>query len=220
MATGFREGRVGQVDLAALRRRADVKNPWEPFDRLPPEATHRWVSFYTLDIGYSLIVEAARVAFPTLPDNHLRALALQLVFDAAMVFFVCFIFAQWHVVLGLLTAYLYVSNGPFYNLVSFPYYYYWDIPIAFIVLDALLLALPAPRRGARVVDPRRACTRLRRLAARILVADCLLPVRARGGDPGVTKDPARPGDRVCARRGAPGRSSVVGPRPAFHTARI
>lgn len=158
MATGFREGRVGQVDLAALRRRADVKNPWEPFDRLPPEATHRWVSFYTLDIGYSPIVEAARVAFPTLPDNHLRALALQLVFDAAMVFFVCFIFAQWHVVLGLLTAYLYVSNGPFYNLVSFPYYYYWDIPIAFIVLGALLLACRRPAEGRAIRRSRAAST--------------------------------------------------------------
>ena len=103
------------------------------------------MSFYTLDIGYSLIVEVARLAFPTLPDNHLRALALQLVCDVALVFFVYFLFAQWHVVVGLLAAFLYVSNAPFDDLVSIPYYYYWDIPIAFLVLGALFLAYRQPR---------------------------------------------------------------------------
>ena len=144
MATGFREGRVGQVDLAALRRHAERNDPWAPFDRLAPEASHEWVSFYTLDIGYSLLVEIARLAFPTLPDNHLRALALQLLADAALVCFVYFVFAQWHLLLGLVAAYLYVCNGPFYNLVSFPFYYYWDIPITFIVLGALLLSYRQP----------------------------------------------------------------------------
>jgi hypothetical protein len=147
MAAGLREGRMGQVDLAVLRHRAGVNNPWAPFDRLPPEAAHQWVSYYTLDIGYSLIVEIARLAFPALPDNHLRALALQLLFDAALVVFVYFIFAQWHVVLGLLAAYLYVSNGPFSNLVSFPFYYYWDIPLTFLVLGALLLAVRRPEHA-------------------------------------------------------------------------
>ena len=54
--------------------------------------------------------------------------------DVALVFFVYFLFAQWHVVVGLLAAFLYVSNAPFDDLVSIPYYYYWDIPIAFLVL--------------------------------------------------------------------------------------
>ena len=145
MATGFRDGRVGQVDMAAIRRRAEEKNPWAPFERLPAGATHEWVSFYTLDVGYSFLVEAGRLAFPTLPDNHLRALALQLVCDVALVFFVYFLFAQWHVVVGLLAAFLYVSNAPFDDLVSIPYYYYWDIPIAFLVLGALFLAYRQPR---------------------------------------------------------------------------
>src|SRR6185369_1076546 len=105
---------------------------------LPPEAEHQWVNYYTLDVGYSFIVEIARLAFPTLPDNHLRALALQLVFDIALTVFVGFVFAEWHLALGLLAAYLYASNGIFYDLVSFAYYYYWDIPLTFIVLGAML----------------------------------------------------------------------------------
>ena len=148
MATGFQEGRVGQVDMAALRRHGDRKDPWAPFDRLPPDASHEWVSFYTLDIGYSVLVEIARIAFPTLPDNHLRALALQLLADAALVCFVFFVFAQWHLVLGLLAAYLYATNQPFHNLVSVPFYYYWDIPITFIVLGALLLSYRQPVHAA------------------------------------------------------------------------
>ena len=78
MATGMREGRIGQVDLLAVRQYSLLNDLSAPFERLPSEAEHQWVNFYTLDIGYSFIVEVARLAFPTLPDNHLRALALQL----------------------------------------------------------------------------------------------------------------------------------------------
>src|SRR5206468_7902634 len=149
MATGFREGRVGQVDLLALRRYANLNNPSAAYERLPRDAPHQWVSYYTLDIGYSFIAEAARLAFPTLPDNHLRALALQLVADALLAVFVFFLFSEWHFGLGLLGAYLYASNAVFSDLVSFAFYYYWDIPLTFVVLGALLLAYrrPADMRG-------------------------------------------------------------------------
>jgi len=148
MAPGLAHGRLGQVDLIALRRHAVLNNPWAPYERLPPEAEHQWVDFYTLDIGYSFIVEAARLAFPSLPDNHLRSLALQLLADVALLFFVYFLFSQWHLALGLLAPYLYASNGVFVNLVSFAYYYYWDIPLTFIVLGSLLLAYRRPDRAA------------------------------------------------------------------------
>ena len=147
MATGLREGRIGQVDLLALNHNSKVTNPWAPYERLPREAEHRWVNYYTLDVGYSFIVEAARLAFPTLPDNHLRALAMQLVFDIALMWFVFFVFAQWNFVLGLLAAYLYASDGIFYDLVSFAFYYYWDIPVTFIVLGSLLLACRRPAQA-------------------------------------------------------------------------
>jgi hypothetical protein len=140
MATGMREGRIGQVDLLALRRYSELNELSAPFERLPPEAEHQWVNFYTLDVGYSFIVEAARLAFPSLPDNHLRPLALQLVVDVALTGFIFFVFSQWAVWLGLLASYLYVSNGVFYDLVSFAYYYYWDIPLTFVVLGSLILA--------------------------------------------------------------------------------
>jgi hypothetical protein len=144
MAPGPVHGRLGQVDLMALGRHAALNNPWAPYERWPPERAHQWVDFYTLDIGYSFIVEVARLAFPSLPDNHLRSLALQLLADAALLVFVFYFFSQWHVGLGLLASYLYASNGVFLNLVSFAYYYYWDIPLTFFVLGSLLLAYRRP----------------------------------------------------------------------------
>jgi hypothetical protein len=144
MATGMREGRIGQVDLLALYDYSLLHDPAAPFTRRPAGAEHQWVNYYTLDVGYSFIVEAARLAFPTLPDNHLRALALQLVVDTALTGFVFFMFSQWNVVLGILAAYLYASDGIFYDLVSFAFYYYWDIPLAFVVFGALLLACRRP----------------------------------------------------------------------------
>jgi hypothetical protein len=144
MAMGMREGRIGQVDLLAVRRYALLNDPSAPFVRLPPGSEHQWVNYYTLDVGYSFIVEAARLAFPTLPDNHLRALALQLVADVALMGVVYFMFSQWSVALGLVAAYLYASDGIFYDLVSFAFYYYWDIPLTFVVLGALLLACRRP----------------------------------------------------------------------------
>jgi hypothetical protein len=140
MAQALRDGRFGQVDLAALQRYERLHDPWAPFERLPAEAEHVWVRYYTLDIGYAFIVEAARVAFPSLPDNHLRALALQLVADAATVWFVFFVFGRWNRLLGAVAAYLYISNYVFQGLVSFPFYYYWDIPLTFVVLGALSMA--------------------------------------------------------------------------------
>ena len=107
------------------------------------------MNYYTLDIGYSFIVEAARLAFPSLPDNHLRALALQLLADAALLVLrvsSCsrsgtWRSACWRPICTRPTAY-------FSNLVSFAYYYYWDIPLTFIVLGSLLLAYRRPDRAA------------------------------------------------------------------------
>jgi hypothetical protein len=144
MATGLREGRIGQVDLAAIRRYQSLGNLAAVYERLPREARHEWVNFYTLDVGYSFVVEAARLVFPSLPDNHLRALMLQFVADAALVLFLFFVFSHWNLWLGLLAAYLYSANGPFYDLMSFAYYYYWDIPLTFFVLGSLILVHHRP----------------------------------------------------------------------------
>jgi hypothetical protein len=144
MATGIREGRIGKVDLAALQRYSALKDLSAVYERLPQDASHEWVNYYTLDIGYSFIVEAARLAFPGLPDNHLRAIALQLVADAALVVFVFYIFSQWNLWLGLLAAFLYASQYTFSMLASFAYYYYWDIPLAFVVLGSITLAFRRP----------------------------------------------------------------------------
>jgi hypothetical protein len=48
----------------------------------------------------------------------------------------------------LLAAFLYSSNQVFFDLLSFPFYYYWDIPLAFIVLGGLLLAYRRPAEAA------------------------------------------------------------------------
>src|SRR5262249_50999972 len=44
MATGLKEGRIGQVDIAALQRHANLhgNDPWAPFERIPPGEPHRW----------------------------------------------------------------------------------------------------------------------------------------------------------------------------------
>jgi hypothetical protein len=144
MATGMREGRIGQVDLQALQRYASLHDLSAVYERLPRDASHEWVNYYTLDIGYSFIVEAARLAFPGLPDNHLRALALQLVADAALVLFVFFVFSHWYLWLGILAAYLYTANFAFRVLVSFAYYYYWDVPLTVFVLGSLILSYHRP----------------------------------------------------------------------------
>ncbi len=144
MAMGLRERRIGQVDLAAIRHYQSLKDLSAPYERLPPGAAHEWVNYYTLDIGYSFVVEAARLAFPGLPDNHLRALALQLVADAALTLFVFYLFSQWNLWLGLVAAYLYASNGPFADLVSIAYYYYWDVPLTFLVIGSLFAAYRHP----------------------------------------------------------------------------
>jgi len=140
MAMGLRDGHIGQVDLAAAERYWALKNPSAVYERQPGDAQHAWVNYYTLDIGYSFIVEAARLLFTSLPDNDLRALALQLAADVALVFFVFFVFSHWNFWLGLAASYLYVSVGPFYDLAAFAFYYFWDIPITFVVLASLILA--------------------------------------------------------------------------------
>jgi hypothetical protein len=144
MATGIREGRIGQVDLEALQRYSSLKDPSAVYERLPPDARHHWVNYYTLDIGYSFIVEAARLVFPGLPDNHQRAIALQLLVDAGLVFFVFFIYSRRSLWLGLLAAFLYASQYAFSALASFAYYYYWDVPLTFVVLGSIMLALHRP----------------------------------------------------------------------------
>ena len=145
MATGMREGRIGQVDLLALYDYSLLHDPAAPFTRLPAGAEHQWVNYYTLDVGYSFIVEAARLAFPTLPDNHLRALALQLVVDVALDGLrVLHVLAVECRARHASRRILYASDGIFYDLVSFAFYYYWDIPLTFLVLGALLLACRRP----------------------------------------------------------------------------
>ena len=144
MATGLRDGRVGQIDLAALGRYASPHDFSAGYERLPPGVSHEWVNYYALDVGYLFLVEAARLAFPALPDNHLRSLALQLVADAGLVLFVFFVFSHWNLWLGLLAAWLYSSNLVASQLVSLAFYYYWDIPLTFVVLGSLILALRRP----------------------------------------------------------------------------
>lgn len=89
------------------------------------------MDYHSLDIGYCFIVEAGRLAFPTLPDNHLRALALQLLADLGMLVLVYALFAPWDAALGALAALLYAGNKVFCWLVCFAFYYYWEVPFTF-----------------------------------------------------------------------------------------
>jgi hypothetical protein len=95
----------------------------------------------------TFIVQISRMLFRSLPDNALRALALQFWVDALLVVFVVYLFSRWNIWIGLLAAYLYASNSVFAVLVTFPYYYYWDIPLSFVVLGSLMLAHRQPQRA-------------------------------------------------------------------------
>jgi hypothetical protein len=141
MAIGLEQGRIGEVDLDEFTRYSMLNDPYAPYDRPDTGVAPHWVPYYTLDIGYSFIVEASRLLFPQLPDNQLRAIALQIVADMALVCFVAFVFCQWDLWMGLLAAYLYSSNMVFAQHSSIAFYYYWDIPLAFLVLGSILLAL-------------------------------------------------------------------------------
>lgn len=145
MAVSLGEGRPGQMDLG--RYTAALENPLVdyPVDR----GTGSYVPYYALDIGYSFLVQLGRLAFPTLPDTHLRALALQLLCDAPMVGFVYFLFHRWHPLLGWAAALLYVANKVFIQLGAVAFYYYWDVPLCISVLGMLLLASARPGEGAR-----------------------------------------------------------------------
>jgi len=147
MAASLREGRIGQFDFARYRQFDARHDPLAVYDRLPPGARSDWVNFYTLDIGYEFIVEAARLAFPSLPDNILRALALQFFADAALIVVVYFLFAEWSTATGLIAAFLYAVNAVFCVLVSFAYYYYWDIPLTFLVLGSMLASYRHPEQA-------------------------------------------------------------------------
>ena len=72
-----------------------------------------------LDVGYSFIVEAARLAFPSLPDNHLRAPALQLVMDAGRRSRSSVTSSGNGTSCSDSLRGIYASNGVFYDLVSF-----------------------------------------------------------------------------------------------------
>jgi hypothetical protein len=148
MAAALEEGRLGQLDLARYQRYVALDNPNAVYGSLPGDERTKFVDYYSLDVGYSFLVELARLAFPALPDNHLRSLALQLLVDAGLVVLVYLLFATWDPILGALAAPLYAGNKVFCWLVSFAFYYYWDVPLCFAVLSLLLLAYRyAPRAG-------------------------------------------------------------------------
>jgi hypothetical protein len=139
MAAALEEGRLGQLDLTRYRDYLAFGNPSATYTRASDHAPRQFVDYYSLDIGYSFIVEASRLAFPTLPDNHLRSLALQLLTDLGMLSLVYALFAPWDKALGALAVLLYAGNKVFCWLVSFAYYYYWDVPFTFAVFGLVLL---------------------------------------------------------------------------------
>ncbi len=148
MAAALEEGRLGQLDLTRYREYLALGNPSAVYAPASDHAPPQFVDYHSLDIGYCFIVEAGRLAFPTLPDNHLRALALQLLADLGMLVLVYALFAPWDAALGALAALLYAGNKVFCWLVCFAFYYYWEVPFTFVVFGLLLLCHRRAPRSA------------------------------------------------------------------------
>ncbi len=149
MAAALEEGRVGQLDVALYREYKALSDPYAPYQPRAGPRPAEFVNYYKLDVGYSFIVELARLLFPSLPDNYLRSLALQLLADLGVIVLVFYLYSEWHVGLGLAGAFLYVGNKVFLEQVSVTYYYFWDVPFTFIVLGALALAYRRPEQARR-----------------------------------------------------------------------
>lgn len=147
MAAALEEGRVGQLDLTRYREYAEAARPLAPYRPNARRGPAEYVNYYTLDVGYSFIVELARLFFPTLPDNYYRALALQLAADLLTALLLYCLFAPWGKGVGLLASASFVTNRVFLELVSFAYYYYWDATLAFLLFATLLLAARHPRHA-------------------------------------------------------------------------
>jgi hypothetical protein len=145
MAAALESGRLGQIDLTRYRAYQALGNPQATYP--PRSEVPQFVPYYSLDVGYSFLVEFGRLAFPSLPDNHLRALALQLIADAALVVFVYWAFSAWRAWLGVAAALLYVENRVLRELGSFAFYYYWDVPLTFACLGFLLVAAVRPHQA-------------------------------------------------------------------------
>ena len=138
MAVALERGRIGQFDAVRLTRYFAKNDPLAPYTASAPGSPPQWRNYYALDVGYLFVVEAARLAFPALPDSVVRALAFQLAADAVLLGFVIWLFAHWRWWLGILAGMLYSVNAAFCALATLPYYYYWDVPLTFIVIGAVL----------------------------------------------------------------------------------
>jgi len=149
LAAALEEGRFGQLDLVRYEQYRAWGDPFAPYPpRNPPERA-RFVPYYALDIGYAFVVEVARLAFASLPDNFLRPLALQLLADAILLVLVVGLYWRWHPATGLVAGFLYVGNRAILHQVSVPLYYFWDVPLAFAVIGLSMLAWEAPDRAGR-----------------------------------------------------------------------
>jgi hypothetical protein len=147
LAAALEEGRFGQVDLARYERYDALRDPFAPYPpRNPPERA-RFVPYYSFDIGYAFVVEVARLTFPSLPDNFLRTLALQLLADGILLALVVRLFRRWHPTTGVVAGCLYIGNRAILHLVSVPLYYFWDVPLAFAVIGLAMVAWQTPDRA-------------------------------------------------------------------------
>jgi hypothetical protein len=149
LAVALEEGRFGQLDMARYERYRALGDPFAPYPPRNAPALARFVPYYTFDIGYSVVVEAARLVFASLPDNFLRTLALQVLADAILLVLVVRLFWRWHPVTGLVAGVLYVGNRAILHQMSVPLYYFWDVPLAFAVIGLAMLAWQVPERARR-----------------------------------------------------------------------
>ena len=180
MATGLREGRIGQIDLAAAQRYSslhDSRRPCTSDCRPTPSTSGSTTTRSTSAIRSSSRPRGWRFRrCPTTTCGHWRCSCV--VDAAARGLRVLRVLALEPVARTAGGVSVLVQLAVFFELVSFAFYYYWDIPLTFVVLGALHPGLSASGGNGALADPRGAGARVRRVAARIVVAAVAVPVRA------------------------------------------
>jgi hypothetical protein len=140
MSVSWKAGRpLGYVNLPRVARLpASVYAPYDT--SLTHDEANVGGQYLTLDRGYAVIVHLARKLFGMLPDNYLRALALQVTADLCCLIALYATLILWGWGPAIIGGVLYATNSVLCYVVTLTFYYFWDGVIATSLFILLLIS--------------------------------------------------------------------------------